>query len=530
MLNLLVKKQLMEIFRGYFYDGKKNRARSKAAVIGYFALFAVLMLGVLGGMFTSVSVMLCKPLVSMGLGWLYFAMLSLIAVLLGAFGSVFNTFSGLYMARDNDLLLSLPIPVHTVMAARLTTVYLMGLLYSGLVSLPAVIVYWVVAGISAANVFGGLLLVVLLSVLVMELSCALGWVVAQLSTRLKHKSIVTVLVSLVGIGAYYFVCARAQEILNDILLNAAAFGAAVRGRAYPLYLLGRVGEGDGTAMLLVAAVILALLVLVWRLLARSFLRVATASGRAARRTYREQPAKLRSVSSALFRKELARFLASPNYMLNCGLGLVMLPLTGILLLWKGGDVLSLVNQLLPGGDVLPVLLCTAVCAMASMNDMAVPSVALEGKSLYLLQSLPVAPWQVLRAKLSVQLVLSGGAMLVPFLCALFVLPVSPALLLAMLVALAFAALYACYSLLLGLHSPNLSWTNELLPIKQSLNVMIAIFSSWLYPLALGGLYLWQGWKLGAAAYLGAVLVLTLLAAVLLCRWLKTTGAARFAAL
>ena len=35
MLKLLVKKQLFEIFRSYFYDAKKNKARTKGATIGY---------------------------------------------------------------------------------------------------------------------------------------------------------------------------------------------------------------------------------------------------------------------------------------------------------------------------------------------------------------------------------------------------------------------------------------------------------------------------------------------------------------
>ena len=42
MLKLLLKKQLLEIFRSYYYDAKKNKARSKAATIAYIAMFAVL--------------------------------------------------------------------------------------------------------------------------------------------------------------------------------------------------------------------------------------------------------------------------------------------------------------------------------------------------------------------------------------------------------------------------------------------------------------------------------------------------------
>ena len=111
MLRVLLKKQLAEIFRGYFYDAKKNKARPKAAVIGYIVLFAAVMLGLLGGIFTFLSASICGAMSAVGMDWLYFALMGLLAVLLGAFGSVFNTYSGLYLAKDNDLLLSMPIPV-----------------------------------------------------------------------------------------------------------------------------------------------------------------------------------------------------------------------------------------------------------------------------------------------------------------------------------------------------------------------------------------------------------------------------------
>ena len=47
-----------------------------------------------------------------------------------------------------------------------------------------------------------------------------------------------------------------------------------------------------------------------------------------------------------------------------------------------------------------------------MNDMASSSISLEGKNLWLAQSLPVTPWQVLRAKLLVQVLVTGIPMAV----------------------------------------------------------------------------------------------------------------------
>ena len=195
MLKLLLKKQLQEIFRNYFYNAKKNTARSKAGIIGCILLFVILMAGMLGGIFTGLSLLLCSPLSAAGMDWLYFSLMGLLAILLGTFGSVFTTYSCLYLSRDNDLMLSLPIPVNVLMASRLLTVYLMGAMYSIVVILPAVIVYWIAASASAGAIFGCLLLMLLISVFVLTLSCALGWVVAKISLKLKNKSFITVIIS-----------------------------------------------------------------------------------------------------------------------------------------------------------------------------------------------------------------------------------------------------------------------------------------------------------------------------------------------
>lgn len=287
MLKVLVKKELAEIFRSYFYNAKKNKARSKGATAAYFVLFALLMAGVLGGMFAMLAKTLCAPLHAAGVGWLYFAMMGLIAVLLGAFGSVFTTYSTLYLAKDNDLLLSLPIPVSVLMASRMTTVYLMGLLYSGVVILPAILVYWVEAAFGLQTVLSSLLLTALISVFVMTVSCALGWVVAKISLKLKRKSLITVIVSLAFFAVYYFAVFKAQTLISELLSNAEAFGEAVKGAAYPLYLFGQVGVGDPIPCLVISLVVAALFALMWALISRSFLKLVTSTGKSERKVYKE---------------------------------------------------------------------------------------------------------------------------------------------------------------------------------------------------------------------------------------------------
>ena len=98
MFKILLKKQMTEIFRGYFYDAKKNKKRSLFSTIMFIIIYLAIMIGVLGGMFTYLSAGLCEPLTTAGMGWLYFIIMGMIAIALGSFGSIFNTYSGLYMS------------------------------------------------------------------------------------------------------------------------------------------------------------------------------------------------------------------------------------------------------------------------------------------------------------------------------------------------------------------------------------------------------------------------------------------------
>ena len=59
MLKVLLKKQMAEVFRSYFYNRKTNKARSKANSIVLFILFGFLMVGVLGGTFTFIALGVC---------------------------------------------------------------------------------------------------------------------------------------------------------------------------------------------------------------------------------------------------------------------------------------------------------------------------------------------------------------------------------------------------------------------------------------------------------------------------------------
>ena len=529
MLKVLIKKQLLEIFQRMLRrDAKRGRRRTRKGVL----IFGAILIAYLAFMFTFLAIVLAKTMLPLDMGWFYFVVLSGMATVFGTLGSVFSTCYTLYMAKDNDLLLSMPIPVKYVILSRLLSVYLMGLFYSGMLSIPAVVVYWVRAGVTPAVLLGGLLLILLISLIVLGLSCILGWVVAKAIQRLKNRSFLTVLIALTLVGVYYYFYFRLMNRAENILDNTLRFGRMLRDSAYPVYLLGRIGEGELPGMLLWTAAVGLLLALIWFVLQRSFLAISTDSASGRRLRERKTQVRQTNPSAALFRKEWYRFSSSANYMLNCGLGVVFLLGFGVYLLLQGRKVLFLIATILdsfPGA--VPVMMCAVGVMLAGLVDITAPSVSLEGRAIWQPQCMPVTPWQVLRAKLLLHLAVAAGPTIF---CLLSVALVSPGTVAQKLLTVACGVLamllIAMLGLTLGLKLPNLNWINEVVPVKQSLAVLLTIFSGMALGLAIGGSYFLLYDLIGATAYLSVISLLLLSADALLLLWLRHSGARRFSEL
>ncbi len=240
-------------------------------------------------------------------------------------------------------------------------------------------------------------------------------------------------------------------------------------------------------MLIFTIVICLVSVITGLVLLKNFLKLATANKGAGKAVYRETSIKAVSVGSALLRKELQRFTGSANYMINCGLGILLMPLSAVLLLWKADMIRPLVMMF--SEDIVSLLAIAAVCLMVSMNDMTAPSISLEGKNLWLVQSFPVSGRQVLEAKLRMQLILTLVPAIAPVIAVEWL--IKPRLFYAValpVITVLFTLLTASTGLFCNLKMPNLHWSNEVIPIKQSAPAMIALFSGWFIVAALAGGY------------------------------------------
>ena len=534
MLKALFKKQFMELFRAYFVSKKNGQARTRGKTIALFVLFFVLLV-YFGCMCFGLAFGLGSALIPAGLSWLYFSLMGIMTIMLGVFGSIFNTYTALYRAKDNDLLISMPIPPSRIVLVRLSTVFGLALLYSGVIWIPTLLYYWLFASPSVPAVIFGVLLWLFIAAFVTVLTCALGWVVALVASRISSKSFVTVILSVILLGAYYVFCFRMTEFFNAMVENSEAIGGFLKVWFNFLYQLGQAAAGDALGMLIFSGVTLVLSALCLWLMARTFIRLATQNATARRKTRTVKTARVHGARAALLRRELKRFGSSATYMLNCGLGLAFMVALSVIALLRQTALqagLFMAAARVPWLSLAaPVLAATVSCAMASLNAISAPSVSLEGKNLWILQSLPVDAADVLKAKLWLHVLISAElAMATTGVLCLSVQTDWMAAVLAMVYTALFVWLTGALDLMIGLRHPSLNWTTETQPIKQSLSVFLALMVNIGLTMLLAVPYFPLAYLMDVRVYLALVIALMAGLIALLHRWLNRTGAKLFAQL
>lgn len=534
MFAALLKKQMMENNTWLIQNKKSKKLRSKSGMI-LLALMCAAIFVIFGFVFYMLGIMLCEPLITMGLGWMYLCMMSFIAITFGVFGSVFSTYTTLYQAKDNEFLLSMPIPPSKILTVRLIGVWIWGLIYEMIVLVPALIAYWVtlkqMGSIDVFVILSGIWTLTVLSIFILTLSCVLGWAVAKVGNKLKGKSFVIVIISVAFIGLYYWVYFHAFGALNYILENAPEIGEKIKGIAAPVYIIGRAGEGDFVSLLIVTIAVASVFIAVRTLMSRSFLKDSTGGRTEKKKKYRESASRVRSISSALLAKEFDRFTSSANYMLNCGLGTVIMPILGVLMLVKADQIqeIFLLNNI--SSEAAASITCAVLCIMSSVNDISAPSVSLEGKNIRIIQSLPISEWQILKAKIKLHLIITEIPVLFCAVCAIIALHIEPICAVSVLILPAsFVVFSAALGLAINLKTPNLEWSSEAVPIKQGVSVILSIFGGWCFVIALCVLYFALNSFIETTVYLAICEVFILLLSITMLFWLKNRGTKIFKSL
>ena len=524
MLRILIKAQLQSVLASLTRTSKGKRLSVAGAVL-LMAFLAVIFLSFFG--FTFYALALALP--GMGLGWFYFALAAIMAFALGFIGSVFTAQQQLFAARDNELLLAMPIRPRDILGARMAVLLLLDYALTLIVLLPAGAVWLMVVGGTAGGIFGFVLSALLLPLIIMCFTCLFAWLLALISSRMRNKTVITLVLYLAFLAAYFYFYMNLQQLLTELIANSEQIAGAFVA-VYPLYAFGQASLGSWLHIAGFAACCVIPFALVYAILSRGFLAVTTRRPSVKKLVYRERALKTSGVGAALLRKELGRFAANGMYILNAAMGSVLTIAAAVALIIYRDEAMQLLSVLPEGMGEGAVIL--ALCFLNATDVISAPSISLESKTLWLLKSLPVPAGRILMAKVNLHLVIALPPTLIASVCCCAALPFPPA---GAAMVVLIPALTCVFGALLGvavnLRYPKFDYINETAVIKNSMSVIVTLFGSWALLAAaalLYGLALHRVMGMTAYLYICAALLAALCAALYLS--LRRSGARRFAEL
>ena len=473
MLKTLLRVRMAALLAAFTGQSRKRKSQTKGKAVGYALLMLYCFCAFVFLFYSSFS-QLAEAFFPAGLGWLYFAMFAIMAFALMFIGSVFTAKSQLFEAKDNELLLSMPVPPGMILLSRMAALLAMNFVLELVVALP-VFVSWLQYGeTSGTGITAFVVIVLALPLFSLAVSCLFAWLVSLVTSHMRNTTAVTMVISVVFMLAYFLFCFRMNSYVTQLAANGAAIAGAL-GSAAPLVWLGR-AAADGSLADLGLTLLWTVLpfVLAYVLLNRSFIRIVTTRRGQVKVRYEKKAMRASSQDAALYRRELARLTSSSGYMLNAGLGLVFELVLAVLAVVKRRELLGALTAIPELYAAAAPILLLACMMVSGMVFFTASSVSLEGKSYWIVRSMPVETKKVLQAKLSLSNSLAIAPALLMTLAAALALRL-PAAETALLLAcqLLFVLLTANVGLMEDLRHCNLDWINETQAAKQGAGAAVA---------------------------------------------------------
>ena len=508
---------------------KANFKEHKAKTIGMAFAYVFLVVYLLGFLIYIENVIL-DALIPMGIPDLLLTVAVTMSMLSTLILSFFFIMSSLYFGRDNAFIASLPVTPRTVLAAKLTQVWLSETGVCALMILPACILYAIKVGVDPLFYLRMLLVWAGVAVLPIVIIAFLSTLLIRLSGLWKKREIVATVGGIAFMIAYMFFAmnlggsiggGEVQDVLASFFASNQARIESLTRIFPPAGWAAKGLAGDwGKLLLFLAVCALAMAAAIW-IIGFFYQKLSLLQG--------ETPAeKKKSVthataaayaSGSTFKacalRELRQILRVPSYATNT-LPTALMPvlmtammaiIMGRTMSEEGESLQALLGEL--NGALIVAILTAVMSYMASMNTALATSVSREGKGHAFLTALPIPPRTAIMAKLTVGYGMSliGCVLAAVLLIVLYPFIAVHAVLAAILTAL-FCYATGCIVLQRDILHPRLNWLTEQEAIKQNFGVLFSMLIGWGILIALGVLtYFLLDWGLGMYAYFAVIAAL-----------------------
>ena len=416
-----------------------------------------------------------------GAGDAVIPVVSHVSMLLVLMIGLFKMAALLYESKDIEFLLSLPIPVWMIPVAKLSSSVVFSTLMVLLLLVPSAAVVAVMSGQLQVLVLS-IFLSPVIALVPCVLSAVLSSVAVRISVHFQHRTNVKTVLMLMMILFLPSVLNLFSTVENITLQGVAVESSVALS---PLAKLCDAAlSGDLLSILAFVLMSFGISCAGIMLVAHGYLRIVSRCKSSVKKRYHLKPLKASAKMKTLVQREFVHYASSSLYMMNTAFGLVVALALVIAVCVMPLDELAILMEIELGVkdmmQIMPVLfamVCAMCCTTAS-------SLSLEGKSLWLLKSLPVTRKDIYVSKimmnvlLNLPVVLLGGIVLMVrfsgsllFKCFCVLFP------------LCFCVLGAVAGMLMNAWFQNYSWTNEAEVVKQG----FASFLGMLFPLLLGAL-------------------------------------------
>lgn len=457
------------------YEKDKRKKKTKwliSITIGFVLLTVMLYCGGLA-----------YGLIALGIPEVIPAYACLLSSAIAFFFTLFKANGEIFAFKDYDLVMSLPISVRVVIASRFLYLYLVNTFLALLIVLPMGIVYSFFERPSAIFYFMGIISLFTICLIPTTIAVVFGALVTALAVRFNNTGRVTTLLNFAAILFLFFFMTTISDnsYSLDDLENIGALLADLLLNVYPLATLFQQAMVNKSmaAFALFSGLSIAGYLFFVQFLSIYYKQInSRITAYSVHSSYQIGAMKKNRVTRALYKKELQRFFSSSVYVVNTGMGVAMaLFLSFSFLFSKNAAIAGY-----PGIEgILQKVAPFALSAMISMTCTTCVSLSLEGKSIWIIKSLPLTPKMIYNSKILVNLTLTIPVSVV---CSvLMIIALKPDFWTSALLIVT-PIVYSFFTAVWGIFVANrfayYDWESETQVVKQSIAALLGLFGGMIF--------------------------------------------------
>lgn len=422
--------------------------------------------------------------VYIGLGDILPAYLIMIASLIILMFSIFKAGDVIFQKNSYDILSSLPINNSAIVISRFVRMYVENLLLTLVVMLPAIVVFGVLAKPAWSFYMIGLVVTAFIPLLPITISVFVGALILAVSSRSKHKNLVSILLTVALIVAVLLGGMQLSTVEETIDIEALKdMLNMVLNLIYSIY---PPAVWLGTAMLTgdfltcigcVCGGVIVFAIVMW-LVAANYKWISTGlHSTSAKHNYKMGHLEKTHTLGALYKREFKRYFASSVYVTNTIVSPIMGMVFAVAMLFMGAEQMNSIATefYAETGIMIQIknMLPLALAMIFSLMPITAVSISMEGKQWWIVKTLPIRAKDLLDSKLLMNLSITGPfyllsailvsigqkASLIEFVWILFVPFVT--------------ILFSCvFGQTVNLKMPVFDWENEVSIVKQSASMLV----------------------------------------------------------